>query len=340
MLTAFGISLVSMSGCPEPGDEAGGEGDGTGETGFASEGGAEGDEDVRPPLDAGGEGETGDGDGDGDGGLTGEGGSTGDGDGDLMGDGDGDGVFDPVDRCWDRSWGVTEFPAVLFDNTIGRNDDVLGDCGIDPSPDVQVGFVAPVAGVFVFDSTGSAFDTVVSVAAGQCGGELTCNDDFIDLSSRVVVELDEGEEVTVSVDGTNSFEEGPVKLSVDLFEPPQCEAEMLNPPLPKQVAGDTSANQNELGSACGGSTAPEQIYRFVAPGPGTYHFSTKGSSFDTVLYALEDCAEAPIACNDDAGFELHSELTVELAGGAQTLIVVDGHGEDELGEFVLAVEKL
>jgi len=45
-------------------------------------------------------------------------------------------------------------------------------------------------------------------------------------------------------------------------------------------------------------------------------------------------------CNDDAGFDLQSELFVDLNGGQKIMIVVDGFGPADFGQFLLNVEKL
>lgn len=332
--------MLFATGCPEPGDETGDEWgmETTGESGDTGigdpttegdEGGVEDGGGVRPPMDTG-DGDEGDGDGD-----------AGDGDGDE-GDGDGDGgPIDHPDRCWDRTYAGETLPAVFFDNTIGRTDDGTGSCGIEAAPDFQLGFVAPWTGTFTFDAAGSSFDTVLYLHDGECGDvELACNDDFISLDSKLTVELEESQIVTVTVDGTGPFEEGPLVLTVSETIPPICETEKLKPPLPKVVVGDTSDALSELASDCGGEGAPERIYEFQAPGPGTYRFSTEGSEFDTVLYTLEDCVEAPLECNDDVDFELHSELIVEVSPGEKLLIVVDGHDEDDMGAFVLLAEEL
>jgi hypothetical protein len=344
VLALLGPVLILASGCPEPGEEGGdewgfetgetggtggsadptGDGDRAGDSGGGS-GGIDPDGDVRPPLD------TGDGDGDS--------GSDPD-EGDDEGDTDG-GPWDHLERCWDRTWNGDTLPAVILDNTIGRNDDLTASCGIGPAPDFQLGFVAPWTGTFTFDTDGSSFDTVLAIHPGECSEpELVCNDDFIALESRVSLQLEQFEIVTVTVDGTGPFEEGPLKLTITEAEPPSCEAEMIIPDLPQQLLGDTTDGPDELASGCGGEGAPEQVYEFIAPGPGTYHFDTFGSAFDTVLYTLDACDGPPLACNDDANLELQSELFVELIGGQKILVVVDGHGAGDFGAHVLNVEKL
>lgn len=331
-LISLGLSLLFVTGCPEADDEVGDDGVGSTDTGESGDtgaagpipdsdgGGVEEGGDVRAPLD------TGDGD---------------EGDGDA-GDGDGDGgPIDYPDRCWDRTWNGDTLPVVLFDNTIGRNDDFTGSCGIGPAPDFQLGFQAPWTGSFTFDTEGSSFDTVVYIHSGECGEiEIGCNDDFIGLDSKLTVELKQFDLVTVTVDGTGPFEEGPLVLNIYEADPPICQPELVIPNLPTQIIGDTTGGLNELASDCGGVDTPERVYEFVAPGPGSYRFDTTGSSFDTVLSIFDTCAGPPLACNDDAGFELHSELIVELAGGEKVMVAVDGHDPNDLGPFVLSVEEI
>ena len=325
--------LALTSGCPEPDDEAGV--DELGDTGESEEADSDDspseddddsdDGDVNPPPIADDDG-PGDGDGDGDSGD---------------GDGDGDPPFDDPDRCWDDTWNGSTLPHVILGNTIGRVDSFLGSCGIDAAPDYQLGFVAPWSGYFAFDTGDSSFDTVVYGHDGECGREeLACNDDFIGLDSRIVLELDAGDLITVSVDGTGSFEQGLFALEISEAVLPVCEIEFIPPNLPTIVLGDNSDGDSQLASGCGGEGARERVFEFVAPGPGSYRFDTLGSSFDTVLYALDECDGPPLACNDDAGFDLQSELVVQLAGGQQVLIVVDGLGPDDAGPFLLNVGQL
>jgi hypothetical protein len=329
-LTSLGLSLLFTTGCPEPEDDAGEDADGTADTGESGGsdsgrdptsdgdgGGVEEGGDVRPPLD------TGDGD-------------EGDGDGDPGG-----GPIDDPDRCWDRTWDGDAQPVVLFDNTIGRVDDFTGSCGLGPAPDFQLGFVAPWTGSFTFDTEGSSFDTVVYIVGGECGEvELGCNDDFIGLDSKLTVQLQEFQAVTVTVDGTGPFEDGPLVLTISEADPPLCETELIIPALPAQIIGDTTGGLSELASTCGGANTPERVYEFVAPGPGSYRFDTAGSSFDTVLSIFDACDGPALVCNDDASFELQSELTIDLDGGEKLLVVVDGHDPGDFGPFVLSVDKL
>ncbi|PRQ06260.1 hypothetical protein [Enhygromyxa salina] len=339
LVTALGLLVSLTSGCPEPSDEAGDGWGGSGESGETGDGDGDGDGDgtsgdddggsglendgnVRPPLD------TGDGDGDGD--------------GDPAGDPGGEDDFtDDSNRCWDRTWNGDILPALIIDNTVGRVDDSLGSCGIDAAPDFQLGFMAPWTGSFTFDTIGSSFDTILYAHEGECSStELACNDDFIGLESRITLNLEQGEIVTVTVDGAGAFEEGPLKLLITEALPPVCIPELIPPILPAQLLGDTTNALNQLASGCGGSDGQERVYQFIAPLPGTYRFDTEGSSFDTVLYTLDECAGPPLACNDDFAFEQHSQLDVQLLAAQSVLIVVDGREVDDVGAFVLNVKKL
>ena len=86
--------------------------------------------------------------------------------------------------------------------------------------------------------------------------------------------------------------------------------------------------------SCRSVPAPEVTFEFVAPGTGTYTFDTVGSNFDTVLYALDGCAGAELACNDDTA-GLASELRLDLQAEQRIIVVVDG--SNEFGSVVLNI---
>jgi hypothetical protein len=105
----------------------------------------------------------------------------------------------PFNTSWSAVGGVD-----LYD-TDGCNDD-------NGTPDFAVVFTAPSAGTFRFEATGvgendtpeSPSDSMLTVAAGSCGGQgamqLDCNDDIqqnVNLDSRVELALAAGDIVTV-----------------------------------------------------------------------------------------------------------------------------------------------
>jgi hypothetical protein len=112
----------------------------------------------------------------------------------------------PPGSCPDpTSVSTTTGMAVFSGTTIGRGDDLYGDCGGD-GPDVAHRWRATTAGLHVIDTYGSEFDTVLYVHEGGCGGPvLACSNDARGVLSEVTVELDSGQEVIISVDGDNEL---------------------------------------------------------------------------------------------------------------------------------------
>jgi hypothetical protein len=312
-------------GCPQPGDEVGDDevGD-AGEVGSASgsesdgEGGVEpGGDDLRAPDDSTPESESDESESDGNDDDESDDPTDTSADGDETDTGD-------TSECWDLDSADGILPILVEGNTLGASDDALGSCGQFAAPDFTFGFEAPFAGEFVFDTTGSSFDTVLYVQQGACGDELACNDDFIGLRSRLVLELDAGEQVSVVVDGIDGGAAGPFVLRIDEYVAPTCTATPIPGALPKVVLGNTLDALDEHAGGCGGAGSPDHLYRFVAPGPGLYRIHTLGSAFDTVLYAWSECDGPELACSDDANLELQSELFVELAAGQAIYVIVDG----------------
>ncbi|EDM79198.1 putative lipoprotein [Plesiocystis pacifica SIR-1] len=338
--------LVALSGCPIGDDESGDSADEVGgdeaaET-LGDESETDDDETDESSTDESSDGE--------DDGSSSDNGSFDDGSestGDSSTDdevGDEETTGDPP-PCWDESWSGDQLPATFFFDTTEFDDQTKGSCyDAADSREWRLRFVAPSTGSFRFDTSGSDFDTTLFVHEGECGEqELACNDNYIGLSSRLHLDLEAGEVVTVTVEGADAFAEGFAKLEISEFEPAECDWTNLSPSLPKIVQGDTTGLEDHFDSACGGAGAPEKLYRFVAPGPGVYSFDTFGSSFDTVLYVweLDACGEAaPFQCNDDAGFDTGSKLLLDLEGGQKVVIGVDGFGAGDFGPFLLNVEEL
>lgn len=335
-----------LLGCPQPGDEGGddevgdaGEAGGSSGSDSEGEGGVTpGDDDLRAPDDSTPESESDDESESED--APGDDDDDTDDDTDDTDTDDDTGTSDTGDTndCWDLESADGVLPIVVQGSTLGASDDALGSCGQFAAPDFTFGFEAPFGGEFVFDTSGSSFDTVLHVAEGVCGDELACNDDFIGLSSRLVLELDAGEQVSVVVDGIDGGAAGPFSLRIDDYVAPTCTATPIPGALPKVVLGNTSGGLDEHAGGCGGAGSPDHLYRFVAPGPGLYRIHTLGSAFDTVLYAWSECDGPELACSDDANLELQSELFVELAAGQMIYVIVDGLA-GAAGAYQLNVEQ-
>jgi hypothetical protein len=116
---------------------------------------------------------------------------------------DGDYTLD-VDRllCPQSDLG-SQLPLSFGGSFDGDVNASAGSCGGDFGGDVAMTWTAPVAGSYVFDTLGSSFDTLLYLIAGSsCSGpSLVCNDDALGgLQSQVVLQLDEGQLVTIVID--------------------------------------------------------------------------------------------------------------------------------------------
>jgi len=88
------------------------------------------------------------------------------------------------------------------------------------SADRAFEWTAPAAGRFIFDTAGSAFDTLLSITDGCAGTELACNDDGsgmpgIGLRSRTELVMTMGQTVTIHVAGCGSFDAGTFQVNIN-----------------------------------------------------------------------------------------------------------------------------
>ncbi len=228
-------------------------------------------------------------------------------------------------------------PQTVSGTTAAHGDAITPGCGSFPSADDTWTFTAPSDGVFVLDTAGSAFNTVLSVRDGCAGLELACNDDPpSSLQASLMVQLTQGQTVVVSVDGAGG-EEGAYTLLVDQFVPPPCPIADLGGAVPQTINGDTTGKSNYLEPTCGTIGGPDVAYSFTAPAAGMYTFDTFGTLYDTILHVHDGtCLGPELACNDDAQ-GTQSQVTVQLAAGQTVMIAVDGFGPGNEGPFVLHI---
>lgn len=102
------------------------------------------------------------------------------------------------------------------------------------------------------------------------------------------------------------------------------------------ASGTTLGAGADLTGSCGGSEAPDRAFTWTAPSSGVWTFDTNGSDYDTLLYAVMSCGGAELACDDDDGDGLQSQITLTLTAGQTIVLVVDGYS-DHAGDFVLNV---
>ncbi|MBM4319570.1 MAG: hypothetical protein FJ125_06345, partial [Deltaproteobacteria bacterium] len=112
---------------------------------------------------------------------------------------------------------------------------------------------------------------------------------------------------------------------VDEDAPPPCDAVEALEPAGSQGDALPAATQTR-GSCQSQDGAGERVFRFRAPTAGRWVFSTRGSSFDTALYARAECGDpgAQLACNDDWS-GLTSRIELELRQGELVWVFVDSY---------------
>ncbi|MDQ3036291.1 MAG: CAP domain-containing protein [Myxococcota bacterium] len=116
-------------------------------------------------------------------------------------------------------------PQTITGDTTGADDGYQGSgCGSGGGAaieDAAFRFTAPRTARYRFSTEGSAFDTILSVRAGSCGGrETTCNDDGATGSTHSVVTMDltSCTTVTIVVDGYDTDGVGAFTLSITASE--------------------------------------------------------------------------------------------------------------------------
>jgi hypothetical protein len=102
--------------------------------------------------------------------------------------------------------------SIASGTTAAASDDWSPTCGSGSAGDIAYSWVAPSAGAWTFDLSGSSFDTVLEVAAPD-GEEAACDDDGGGTTSASTVTVEAGALVIVIIDGYGSSE-GAYSLSI------------------------------------------------------------------------------------------------------------------------------
>jgi hypothetical protein len=233
---------------------------------------------------------------------------------------------------------IDAVPFSINDSTAGQMSEFGSGCGGHGAPEMAFELTAPIDGFYVFDTFGSAYDTVLYVLDGSCGGPvLACNDDDDQQApdSQVSVSLTAGQVVTVAADGFG-LAGGNFVLNGAVFAG-TCPNGDLGNTVPQTFTGSTATVDNTLFGTCGGNTSNDETFTFTAPYAGVFQIDTEGSAYDTVLYVLDgSCSGPQIACSDDSGGMTHSRVNVNLANGQDIVIAVDGAGIAS-GDFTLNI---
>ena len=94
-------------------------------------------------------------------------------------------------------------PLAIGDSTEGLLNEMTGSCGGDSAPELTFLWTAPADGIYVFDTLGSDYDTLIYATVGSCSGnELDCNDDAPgSVSSVMTVQAERGAQIVLTIDG-------------------------------------------------------------------------------------------------------------------------------------------
>ncbi|HEY8379780.1 MAG TPA: hypothetical protein VIK91_24990 [Nannocystis sp.] len=234
----------------------------------------------------------------------------------------------------------TEVPQTVFFSLAGQDDAFSLSCGGIGGSDLALLWTAPFSGRFVFDTSGSNFDSLLGLLAGACfGPEIACDDDSGSaLNARVEAELAAGQTVTIVVDSfTQGF--GEVRLEISHVDGGSCPDTEFPSQVPIEMPGQTKGAPNVRHGGCDGFDAPEIEALWVPPFDGVFRFEVIESDFDPVMYLRAGGCDGPeLACNDD--FDgLNPGFDVLLVGGQPVVVVVDGHA-GSAGKFTLRIREL
>jgi hypothetical protein len=101
--------------------------------------------------------------------------------------------------------------------------------------------------------------------------------------------------------------------------------------LPFSDSDNTCGHVQDYVASCGANAAPDLFYRYTPASNATASLCLCGSSYDTILYVLENGVE--IACNDDS-CGLQSALVVPMVAGRTYTIGVSGFSTN-CGSYVV-----
>lgn len=261
-------------------------------------------------------------------------------------------------------------PLSVDGSTVGAGNNIDASCGGWQAHDYAYEFTAPNDALYVFDTAGSPYDTVLYVYDGCASQtELACDDDSAgNTNSRVLLELAAGQTVIVVVDGYFNYN-GPFTLNVaeaptaetacddgidedfdflaDCLDAdcagvggcvPRCPDLAFGPP-PSVVVGSTQGLLDEaVGSCSYGGLSPDASIEFVAPADGRYAFRlTENTDLRAVLYALDGCGGPELGCSPPFAYSpfgdfVGNQLALDLVQDQTVVVVVDGL-IDDAGDF-------
>jgi len=189
--------------------------------------------------------------------------------------------------------------------------DTTGACNNGPQPSCASVFDTPndtfyswspdADGFWEFTTTGSAFDTRITVFSACGGTELGCAAGFPDAALQIAGLLDASTYI-IMMSGDGSLT-GTTTLNTSVFNPPpgdDCATAIALPDGAQTVMTDTTgATSTGALNGCGGPDV-EIFYEWSPDADGEWTFSNCNfSGYDSRLALYSACGGTEIACNDD-----------------------------------------
>lgn len=247
-----------------------------------------------------------------------------------------DAIAPPVDSGLDTSCTDGVIPdgtgTTSIDTEAGGND-FTASCGGESSPDRMLLWTAPVTDYYVFDTFGSAFDTVLGLYAECAGEEFACSNNVGELGqSEIVRKFLAGQQALVLVDGTTG-DSGQGVLNIQRVTCPDLDLEGQTFPVELTTRGFG----DDFASQCGGGGQEDRAYHWVAPQDGLYYFRATSDSFTPAITLLDGprCTDRVLACGGAQVKEYGAEIVRFFRAGEAVSLVVDG--VDGSGLFTLDI---
>jgi hypothetical protein len=117
---------------------------------------------------------------------------------------------------YDLDLGTATGVSVVSGNTCGRGNDVGGTCaGLAASEEATFLWTAPSTGNVALATTGSNYDTALTVQNASTCAELVCNDDgAVGVTSYIDLAVTQGTQYIINVDGYSTSNCGDFELTI------------------------------------------------------------------------------------------------------------------------------
>lgn len=239
-------------------------------------------------------------------------------------------------ECVEALLNPTVGAAVASVNTQRNRNDFEGSCGGGTAHDVAFQWIAPFTNYFVFDTSGSDFDTALYLLQGCEGEEIACSDNAQGgVSSRIVRRVDADEQLVIVLDGETG-EAGNAVLNVNPVACPSSDLEGAELPGTFTNIGGT----NTFTPSCGTGSGLERAFRYTAEETGLHSFRATSADFQPImnLQVGAECGGEDLQCSISNPGEVGGEVIRNLQAGDAVTLIVDSAGGS--GDFELDVEFL